>query len=100
DAELWVAEALLDDSWSPASPGDLRAREAVLATVRDHFPYVDQHALVIDSPHDGGPILSRIGVPEGAVWRALDELTAVPRTAVRATGGTIHEEPGEPQLRR
>jgi phytoene dehydrogenase-like protein len=89
DAELWVCEALLDDAWLPR-PGDLRAREAVMATVRDHFPFVDREALVIDSPHDGAPLFSRLGA---------EELTAVPRSLLRANGGSVHAELAEPLFR-
>ena len=85
DAELWVAEALVDEgSITRAS------RESVLATLRDHFPYVDRHALVIDSVHDGGPIVdARSG-----------ERKLVDRGAVRATGGHLEAEPAEAQYQR
>ncbi|MGZ5971739.1 MAG: hypothetical protein ACXWP4_28910, partial [Polyangiales bacterium] len=89
DAELWVCEALLDEAWLP-KPGDLAAREAVLATVRDHFPYVDREALVIDSPHDGAPLFSRL---------SSEDLSAVPRSALRPTGGSVHAELAEPLFR-
>jgi phytoene dehydrogenase-like protein len=89
DAELWVCEALLEDALQPR-PGDLSAREAVLATVRDHFPYVDREALIIDSPHDGAPLFSRIG---------SEELALVPRNLLRANGGSVHAEPAEPLFR-
>lgn len=89
-AELWVCEALLDDAWMPAQAGDLAAREGVLATVRDHFPFLDRHALLIDSPHDGAPLFARLD--DG-------ELHAVARTAVRASGGSVLAEPAEPQWR-
>ncbi len=93
EAELWVAEALFDDSMMPAHGGqgrDTRARDAVLSTLRGHFPYLDRHALVIDSVHDGAPIVdARSGT------RVL-----VPRTAVRAHGGSVEAELGEPQYQR
>ncbi len=94
-AELFVCEALLDDVWMPSgfAGSDLRAREAVLATVRDHFPFLDRHALIIDSPHDGGPILSRIGQTDG-------ELRALPRTSVRASGGAVQAELADAQYHR
>lgn len=91
DAELWVGEALLDDAWAP-HPNDLRAREAVLATVRDHFPFVDRHLLVMDSPHDGAPLFVR---PPGE-----RELRAEPRSAFRASGASVQAENGDPQFRR
>ncbi len=87
DSELWVAEALLPDKeFLPLRAGDLRGRERVLATVRAHFPFLDSHLLVVDSPHDGGPILDG---REGG-------LRAVPRSEVRATGGSKDAEPAEP----
>lgn len=92
DAELWVCEALLDDAWMPHTSNDLRAREGVLATVRDHFAFIDQHLLVIDSPHDGAPLFAR--APGETALRAH------PRSSFRATGGSIHAEPTEVQFRR
>lgn len=49
---LLVAEILL-----PTSGGVhlLGAREAVLATLRHYFPFLDEHLVVVDSPHDGLP---------------------------------------------
>lgn len=91
DAELWVCEALLDDAWMPSSARDLRAREAVLATVRDHFPFVDRHLLVVDSPHDGAPLFAR---------DERGELVAHARSSFRATGGSPHAEGADPQFRR
>ncbi|MBK7579990.1 MAG: phytoene dehydrogenase [Myxococcales bacterium] len=35
----------------------LEAREAVLSTLRAHLPFLDRHLLVIDSPHDGLPLI-------------------------------------------
>ena len=37
----------------------LEAREAVLTTLREHLPFLDQHVLVVDSPHDGLPLLDK-----------------------------------------
>lgn len=37
----------------------LEAREAVMATVREHLPFLDSHVLVVDSPHDGLPLLDK-----------------------------------------
>lgn len=34
----------------------LEAREAVMTTVREHLPFLDEHLLVVDSPHDGLPL--------------------------------------------
>lgn len=33
----------------------LGARQAVLATLRHYFPFLEEHCLLIDSPHDGLP---------------------------------------------
>jgi len=35
----------------------LEAREAILTTVREHLPFIDRHFLVVDSPHDGLPLV-------------------------------------------
>ena len=53
----------------------LEAREAVLSTVRSHLPFIDEHLLAVDSPHDGLPLIEhtaggpreidRIHLPEG-----------------------------------
>ena len=32
------------------------AREAVLTTLRDHFPFLDRHLIAVDSPYDGLPL--------------------------------------------
>lgn len=37
----------------------LEARHAVLATLRGFLPFIDRHIRVIDSPHDGLPLLDR-----------------------------------------
>lgn len=34
----------------------LEAREAVLATLREALPFLDQHLICVDSPHDGLPL--------------------------------------------
>lgn len=53
DETLLVAESLV-----PAD-GTLtlyEARAAVLSTVRFHLPFLDEHTVLIDSPHDGLPL--------------------------------------------
>jgi 2-polyprenyl-6-methoxyphenol hydroxylase-like FAD-dependent oxidoreductase len=35
----------------------LEAREAVLSTLRELLPFLDRHLLVVDSPHDGLPLI-------------------------------------------
>jgi phytoene dehydrogenase-like protein len=49
---LLVAEMLLP---SRGSLSPLEAREAVLGTLREHLPFLDEHLIVVDSPHDGLP---------------------------------------------
>jgi hypothetical protein len=50
---LLVAEAILPTR-GPLTV--LEAREAVLATLRQYLPFLDQHLLAVDSPHDGLPL--------------------------------------------
>ncbi|MBN1609699.1 MAG: phytoene dehydrogenase [Polyangiaceae bacterium] len=50
---LLVAEALLPLRGALTL---LEAREAVLATLREYIPFLDDHMLVVDSPHDGLPL--------------------------------------------
>jgi phytoene dehydrogenase-like protein len=50
---LLVAEALLPTR-GPLTL--LEAREAVVATVREHLPFLDEHLVAVDSPHDGLPL--------------------------------------------
>lgn len=73
DETLLVAEALLPTR-GPLTL--LEARDAVLATLYEHLPFVDRHVRVIDSPHDGLPLwdftsgtkkeIDRIHLPETA----------------------------------
>lgn len=37
----------------------LEARDAVLSTLRAQLPFLDRHVRVIDSPHDGLPLIDR-----------------------------------------
>ena len=70
-AELLVAEMILP-RYGPLDL--LEAREAVMGTLREHFPFIDEHVIVVDSPHDGLPLYDfrtgsrrewdRIHVPE------------------------------------
>ena len=50
---LLVAECLLPTRGSLSL---FEAREAVLATLRDALPFLDEHLLVVDSAHDGLPL--------------------------------------------
>jgi len=59
----------------------LEAREAVIATLREHLPFLDEHIQVIDSPHDGLPLLDATrGAP-----REMDR--------IHLTSGTAGAEP-------
>jgi hypothetical protein len=53
DETLLVAEIILPTR-GPLTL--LEARETVLATLRQHLPFLDQHLLAVDSPHDGLPL--------------------------------------------
>ncbi|HEY3252829.1 MAG TPA: phytoene dehydrogenase, partial [Polyangiaceae bacterium] len=50
---LLVAEALLPTRGSLTL---LEAREAVLGSLRDALPFLDEHLLIVDSAHDGLPL--------------------------------------------
>ncbi|MEP7051636.1 MAG: phytoene dehydrogenase [Pseudomonadota bacterium] len=50
---LLVAEAILP---ARGSLSLLEAREAVLNVLRDALPFLDEHLLIVDSPHDGLPL--------------------------------------------
>jgi hypothetical protein len=53
DETLLVAEAILPTR-GPLTL--LEAREAVLGTLRDALPFLDEHLLIVDSAHDGLPL--------------------------------------------
>jgi glycine/D-amino acid oxidase-like deaminating enzyme len=75
--QLLVAEALLDGTRRMN-----HAREDVLAVLEELLPFVEQHYLIVDSPHDGRPLWDLRG--GGRV--------AVDRARLRATGGTLEAE--------
>jgi phytoene dehydrogenase-like protein len=50
---LLVAEALLPTRGALTV---LEARDAVLATLREHLPFLDRSLVLVDSPHDGLPL--------------------------------------------
>jgi len=50
---LLVAEAILPTRGALTL---LEAREAVLSTLREGLPFLDQHLVCVDSPHDGLPL--------------------------------------------
>jgi hypothetical protein len=55
---LLVAEALLPVRGALTL---LEARDAVIATVREHLPFLDEHSVIVDSPHDGLPLRDSSG---------------------------------------
>lgn len=64
---LLVAEALLPTR-GPLSL--IEARAAVMATLRLHLPFLDQHVRVVDSPHDGLPL----GLAKEGRWTEIDRI--------------------------
>lgn len=50
---LLVAETILPTRGSLSL---LEAREAVLSALREALPFLDEHLLIVDSPHDGLPL--------------------------------------------
>jgi phytoene dehydrogenase-like protein len=94
---LLVAESIL-----PVGAPLARAREAVLATVFEFLPFVEKHALVCDSPHDGRPLWDfRKATPgDPAVGPASWALRAqnVERARLRASGGSLEQEPMVPRF--
>jgi hypothetical protein len=60
---LLVAETILPVRGSLTI---LEARQAVMATLREHLPFIDEHLMVVDSPHDGLPafVYSEQGIKE------------------------------------
>jgi len=53
DEVLLIAECLLP---ARGSLSLLEARQAVLSTLREALPFLDQHLILVDSPHDGLPL--------------------------------------------
>ncbi len=88
-AELWVAEAIVPEALAPPAGSvgrEMHARELVLATLRQHFPYLDRHTLVVDSPNDGAPLVDR----------RHGDTVLVGRAATRAGGGHLEAEASDP----
>jgi phytoene dehydrogenase-like protein len=68
---LLVAEILLP------SRGALtlwEGREAVLTTLREHLPFLDEHLVVVDSPHDGLPAWTYTRDGNRLVRREIDRI--------------------------
>jgi len=79
-----VAEAIVGEG---VPIGIRHAREAVLATVEHHLPFVERHYLLVDSPHDGRPL-----------WDLRSGTRVeVDRAHLRATGGSLDAEPMRPR---
>lgn len=100
DTVLLVAETLVPDG---APNGLARAREDVLATLVDFLPFVERHALVCDSPHDGRPLWDFRGTnaQDIVIGKPAWGLRArtVERARLRATGGSMEAEPMIPRFR-
>jgi phytoene dehydrogenase-like protein len=58
DNALLVAEALLPVRGALTL---LEARDAVMATVREYLPFLDEDLVIVDSPHDGLPLRDSSG---------------------------------------
>lgn len=78
-----LVELLLPDRGGLVVPD---AREAILAALRQHFPYLDRHLRVVDSPHDGLPLW----LYEQGKRREIDR--------IHVRGADIRAEPMEAQL--
>jgi phytoene dehydrogenase-like protein len=95
---LLVAEVILPEG-APLT----RAREEVLATIFEFLPFIEKHALVCDSPHDGRPLWDFRNATAGdpkvgpASWglRAQN----VDRARLRGFGGSVEPEPMIPRFR-
>jgi phytoene dehydrogenase-like protein len=84
ETTLLVAEAIF-----PHGKDLARAREAVLCTLEQYLPFVAQHVLLCDSPHDGRPLWDfRSG-------KRVD----VERARLRAGGASSEAEPAQPLYR-
>ncbi len=59
----------------------LEARDAVLTTVREHLPFIDEHLMVVDSPNDGLPLYEYVN----GVRKEIDR--------IHLTEGTAGPEP-------
>jgi len=68
---LLVAKAIVPD---PLLDRLFGAREAVLATLREVFPFLDQHLLLVDSPHDGLPAWLYERTEAGRTRRLLERV--------------------------
>ncbi len=84
DCVTLVAETILP---SDDAPTLACAREHVLGVLERFFPFVEEHYVMIDSPHDAR-----------SLWDYRAELpVAVERDWLRAGGGSVYAEPMETQ---
>lgn len=94
---LLVAEVIL-----PEGANLSRAREDVLATLFEFLPFVEKHALVCDSPHDGRPLWDFRSATAGdprvgpAAWGLRAQ--QVDRARLRGFGGSLEPEPMIPRF--
>lgn len=80
---LLVAETLLPEGVQPRA-----WRERVLRIVEEHLPFVEQHYVLVDSPHDGRPLWDFRNGAKVEVERAL----------LRSGGGAVEPEPMTAQI--
>jgi phytoene dehydrogenase-like protein len=83
NASLVVVEALLD---RPEPPRGMRG--TIVRRLKQIAPFFERHLLVLDSPHDGEPLVD---------LRAGEN--AIPRTLLRAGGAFVDPEPMPAQYR-
>jgi phytoene dehydrogenase-like protein len=94
---LLVAEVILAEGTSLA-----RAREDVLTTIFELLPFVERHALVCDSPHDGRPLWDFRNATAGdprigpAAWGLRAQ--HIDRARLRGFGGSLEPEPMIPRF--
>jgi phytoene dehydrogenase-like protein len=70
---LWVVETLIPFSRA-TEPLDGIAREQVLETLRASFPFIDQHIVALDSPHDGRPLWDFAGGKPGGPPKEIERI--------------------------
>jgi phytoene dehydrogenase-like protein len=84
ETTLLVAEAIL-----PHGADLQRARDAMLCTLEEHIPFLAEHVVLCDSPHDGRPL-----------WDFRSGKRAdVPRVRLRGGGAQLEAEPMIPVYR-
>ena len=94
---LLVAEVIL-----PSGANLSRVREDVLTTLFEFLPFVEKHALVCDSPHDGRPLWDFRSATAGdprvgpAAWGLRAQ--HVDRARLRGFGGSLEPEPMIPRF--